>query len=144
MTKKPMSREELESLIVEYRILQGLSLDLQQRVNAVSVAINELGTATSTIDEVSKRGDGSQILIPIGGASYIKASLLSGGKVLIGLGAGISVEKDFAEARKYLEARVSELQQALASLQRQLASVTARMMEVEPKVKEVLEAKKAE
>jgi len=139
LSKKAPAEEDLQSLVVEYRVLQDLSVDLQQRANMIAAFISELQAAINTVEEVSRAGDGAEVLIPIGGASYIKAKLASQGKVVVGLGAGIAVEKELEEARKYLEERVGELQQALNSVQRQLMNVAARMTQLEPKIRAALE-----
>lgn len=143
MSKRPpTTEEELQSLIVEYRMLQDLSVDLQQRANLIMAFINELQAAANTVEEVGRAGDGAEVLVPIGGASYIKAKLAGQGKVVVGLGAGVAVEKEAEEARRYLEERISELQQALNNVQRQLMNVAARMSQIEPRIRAALEAAK--
>ncbi len=143
MAKEARSDEELQSLIIEYRVLQSLSSDLQQRITLLSSFLSEIQAAANTIEEVGKAGEGAEVLIPIGGASYIKARLAHGGKAVVGVGAGVAVEKSLEEAKKYLEDRMNELNQALASVQSQLMNVAARMSQLEPKIREALEARKA-
>lgn len=135
--------ESLESLVLEYRLLQGLSADLQQRITLLSALLNELQAAINTIEGAEKMGEGAEVLIPIGGASYMRAKLAHGEKVIVGVGAGIAVEKSLEDARKFFEERVSEVSQALASAQSQLASVVSRMSQIEPKIREAFEAKEA-
>jgi len=142
LSKTPPSEEDLQSLVVEYRVLQDMSVDLQQRVNVISAFISELQAAANTVEEVSKVGEGAEVLIPIGGASYIRAKLANQGKAVVGLGAGVAIEKELSEAKKHLEDRIGELQQALASVQRQLMNVAARMAQIEPKIREALEARR--
>ncbi|MCX8204582.1 MAG: prefoldin subunit alpha [Candidatus Nezhaarchaeota archaeon] len=143
MAEKAGKAESLESLIVEYRLLQGLSADLQQRITLLSTFLNELQAAINTIEGAEKTGEGAEVLIPIGGASYIKAKLTHGDKVIVGIGAGVAVEKSLGGARKFFEERVSEVSQALASVQGQLTSIMSRMSQIEPKIREALEAREA-
>lgn len=139
MVEQAQSSEKLEGLVVEYRMLQGLSADLQQRINTLSSLLSELQAASSTIEEVEKVGEGAEVLIPIGGASYLKARLAHGGRVVVGLGAGVAVDKSLEDAKKYLEKRMEELSQALSTVQSQLVSVATRMAQLEPKIREALE-----
>jgi len=142
LAKRPGASEDLQSLIVEYRVLQSLSADLQQRATLLSSILSELQAAVNTIEQVEKEGGEAEVLIPIGGASYIKARLAHRGKVIVGLGAGIAVEKELGEAKKFLEDRMGEVNQALSSVQGQLMDIAARMSQLEPKIREALEARK--
>lgn len=135
--------ESLESLVAEYRMLQSLSADLQQRMALLSAILNEVQTAINTIEGAEKMGEGAEVLIPIGGASYIKAKLAHGEKVIVGVGASVAVEKSLGEAKRFFEERVSEVSQALASVQSQLANIVSRMSQIEPKIREALEAMEA-
>ncbi|MEM4699959.1 MAG: prefoldin subunit alpha [Candidatus Nezhaarchaeales archaeon] len=143
MSKEASKGESLEGLVMEYRLLQSLSADLQQRMALLSAILNELQAAINTIEGAEKMGEGAEVLIPIGGSSYLKARLAHGEKVIVGVGASVAVEKSLGEARKFFEERMSEVSQALASVQSQLESVALRMSQIEPKIREALEAAEA-
>lgn len=142
MAKRPETGEDLQSLVLEYRVLQSLSADLQQRATLLSSILSELQAAANTIEQVEKEGDEAEVLIPIGGASYIRAKLAHRGRAVVGLGAGVAVERELGEARRFLESRMGEVNQALSSVQSQLMNIAARMSQLEPKIREALEARK--
>ncbi|MEM3609085.1 MAG: prefoldin subunit alpha, partial [Candidatus Bathyarchaeia archaeon] len=85
--------EELRRLSVELRFLEQTAEAIQSRINMVNAAITDLTYASMTLEGLEKEKENSEILVPIGGNSYIKAKLENPDKIIVGMGAGISVEK---------------------------------------------------
>ncbi len=67
------------------------------------------------------------MLVPIGGSSYIKVKLADTSKVIIGVGAGVSVEKTLSEAKSTLKERLDELEKTMHAAQQQLSQVADRI-----------------
>ncbi len=119
--------EELRKLSVEMRILEQTAETLQSRINMVNAAITDLTYASKTLEGLEKEKEKSELLIPIGGSSYIRAKLENPDKVIVGMGAGVSVEKTMQEAKEILKKRMDDLEKARASLQQQFSQVATRM-----------------
>ena len=119
--------EELRKLSVEMRILEQTAETLQSRINMVNAAITDLTYASKTLEGLEKEKEKSELLIPIGGSSYIRAKLENPDKVIVGMGAGVSVEKTLQEAKEILKKRMDDLEKARASLQQQFSQVANRM-----------------
>ena len=119
--------EELRKLSVEMRILEQTAETLQSRINMVNAAITDLTYASKTLEGLEKEKEKSELLIPIGGSSYIRAKLENPDKVIVGMGAGVSVEKTLQEAKEILKKRMDDLEKARASLQQQFSQVATRM-----------------
>ncbi|MCJ7712854.1 prefoldin subunit alpha, partial [Candidatus Bathyarchaeota archaeon] len=71
--------------------------------------------------------DNAELLVPIGGSSYINVKLTNVDKVVVGMGAGVSVEKNLPEAKKIVKDRLSELQKTMVSAQQQFAQIVDRI-----------------
>jgi prefoldin alpha subunit len=80
-----------------------------------------------TLEDIEKEKEDAELLVPIGGSSYVKAKLANPDKVVVGLGAGVSVEKTLQEAKAIVNERLDELEKALASAQQQFAQVANRI-----------------
>jgi len=119
--------EELRKLSVEMRILEQTAETLQSRINMVNAAITDLTYASKTLEGLEREKEKSELLIPIGGSSYIRAKLENPDKVIVGMGAGVSVEKTLQEAKEILKKRMDDLEKARASLQQQFSQVATRM-----------------
>jgi prefoldin alpha subunit len=80
-----------------------------------------------TLDGIEKEKESSEMLVPIGGSSYIKVKLADTNKVIIGVGAGVSVEKTLSEAKVTLKERLDELEKTMHAAQQQLSQVADRI-----------------
>jgi prefoldin alpha subunit len=123
------SEEELRRLSVEIRFLEQTAEALQSRINTVNAIITDLTYASMTLEGLEKEKENSELLVPIGGNSYIKAKLETPDKIIVGMGAGISVEKTLQEAKEIIKKRLENLENTRASLQQQLAQVAEKIGE---------------
>jgi len=119
--------EELRRLGVEMRFLEQTAEAIQSRINMVNAVITDLTYASMALDGLEKEKENSELLVPIGGSSYIKAKLENPDKVIVGMGAGISVEKTLQEAKEIIKKRLESLDKTRISLQQQLAQVAERI-----------------
>ena len=126
-----IEEEELRRLSVELRFLEQTAEAIQSRINMINAVITDLTYASMTLEglEKEKEKENSELLVPIGGNSYIKARLESPDKIIVGMGAGISVEKTLQEAKEIIKNRLESLEKTRMSLQQQLAQIAERMSE---------------
>jgi len=119
--------EELRKLSVEMRFLEQTAETLQQRLSMLNAAITDLSYANMTLDGVEKEKENADLLVPIGGSSYVKMRLASPDKVVVGIGAGVSVEKSLPEAKAMLKERLEELEKASVAAQQQFVQIADRI-----------------
>ncbi len=93
----------------------------------LNAAKTDLMYASLTLNGVEKEKENSELLVPIGGSSYIKVKLANPDKVIVGLGAGVSVEKTLPEAKSLLKERLSALEKSLQAAQQQFNQVAERI-----------------
>ncbi|MEM4733762.1 MAG: prefoldin subunit alpha, partial [Candidatus Bathyarchaeia archaeon] len=117
MAKISAEEEELRRLSLEMRLLEQTAETLQQRISMLTAAITDLSYAQTTLENVEKEKENTELLVPIGGSSYLKAKLAAPDKVVVGIGAGISVEKTLQEAKTMVKERLEELEKTLNSVQ---------------------------
>jgi prefoldin alpha subunit len=122
-------REAFRSVAVELQILEGTAETLQSRLNFVNAALTELNIARMTLEGVEKEAPDAPLFVPIGGGSFIKARLDSNDRVIVGAGAGVSVERSAGEAMETLKNRIVELEKTRTSIQQQLMQVVGRIQE---------------
>jgi prefoldin alpha subunit len=127
LAQRAKSEEELRRLSVEMRYLEQTAEALQQRISMVNAALTDMNYASMTLDGMEKEKESSEMLVPIGGSSYVKVKLADPNKVIIGLGAGVSVEKTVAEAKVALKERLDELEKTMVAAQQQFSQVAERI-----------------
>jgi len=123
------AEEELRRLSVEMQILEQTAEALQSRISMINAIITDLTYANMTLEGLEKQKENAELLVPIGGNSYIKARLETPNKVTVGIGAGISVEKTLQEAKEIIRKRLEDLEKSRASLQQQFSQVVNRINE---------------
>jgi prefoldin alpha subunit len=119
--------EELRKLSVEMRFLEQTAETLQQRLSMLNAAITDLSYANMTLDGVEKEKEDAELLVPIGGGSYVKMKLASCDKIVVGIGAGVSVEKQLPEAKAMVKGRLEELEKSMVAAQQQFSQVADRI-----------------
>jgi prefoldin alpha subunit len=119
--------EELQKLSIEMRLLEQTAEALQSRMTMVNTAANDLLYAQATLEGLEKEAEKSEILVPIGGTSYIRAKLDNLDEVIVGMGAGVSVEKTREEAKEIIKKRLEDLDKTRKSIQQQYTQVAERI-----------------
>jgi prefoldin alpha subunit len=123
----PEDEETIRRLIVELQVLQGTVENLQSRIGLTNAAINDLQIAAETIEGLKEEKEGSQLLVPIGGGSYLKAKVEDSERLIVGLGANIAAEKSVGEAKDGFETRILRLEKMRNGLQKQLEETFTRV-----------------
>jgi prefoldin alpha subunit len=121
------SEDEFQKLSVEMRLLEQTAEALQSRMGMVNAAANDLIYSQATLDGLEKEGDKSEVLVPIGGTSYVRAKLANPEKVIVGMGAGVSVEKTREEAKEIIKKRLEDVDKTRKSIQQQYSQIAERI-----------------
>ena len=127
MAQTNKSEDDLRKLSVEMRYLEQTAETLEQRIGMVNAAISDLTIANMTLDGIEKEKENAELLAPIGGNAYIKTKLADINTVIVGMGAGVSVEKTVAEAKVILKERLDELEKTMNAAQQQFSQVAERI-----------------
>ena len=107
-----MSEEQAEQLMQQMQMLETYFSDLSQREGTFLNIMREAVASIESIKSLNHKPE-SETLVPIGMGTYVQTKILSNTKIVMNIGAGIAVEKDFASAINYLEARIKEVEIAL-------------------------------
>jgi len=102
-----------------------------------NAAITELRVSSMTLEGLEKEKKGSQLFVPIGGGSYVKAKLVTAKKVVVSIGADVAVERTFKDAKEELETHIAELEKTREALGQQFNQVVERIQENRGKLEEV-------
>ena len=129
--------EEFRKIATEVRLLESTAQAIQSRINFVNAALTELNLAKMNLEGLEKEKIETSLLVPIGGGSYVKAKLESIENVVVGIGAGVAVEKKFNEAKNILSKRIEELEKLYGRLQQQLSQIAQKIQEDRAKLEEI-------
>jgi len=124
-------------LVLESRYLEETVEEIQSRINMTHAALTELKVSSLTLEGLEKEKKGTELFVPIGGGSYVKAKLETSKTVVVGVGADVAIEKTVKEAKEELETRIAELEKTRESLGQQLNQVYGRMQQNRTMMEEV-------
>jgi len=119
--------EEIRRMLVELRLLEGSARTLQSRLDVVDAALSEILIANSTLEGISNRPKGTEALVPVGAGSFIRVELADSEKIVMGVGAGVSLEKPVNDSIESLKNRQEDLEKLRTSLQEQLSQIASRI-----------------
>ena len=124
--------EQIRELIANIQVNQQRMEALQQQASLVQMSLTDLDNALKALTTLEGKGEDQELLVPIGAGSFVHAKLADPDKVIIGLGAGVSVEKNFADSKGIIQSRRGELEKALletTSVMDQVAQELARLQQ---------------
>ena len=109
----------------QMQMLETYFSDLSQREGTFVSILREATAAIESIKSLGNQSD-SDTLVPLGMGAYIPTKISSNNKIVVNIGAGVAVEKDFPAAINYFEARIKEIEIAL-----QDTAAKNRMLEID-------------
>jgi prefoldin alpha subunit len=134
------SEEELRKISVELRLLEQTAETLQSRLNMINAVATDLTYASVTLETLDKEKENAELLVPIGGTSYIRARLDNPDKIIVRIGADVSVEKTREEAKDIIKKRLGDLEKTRMSMQQQFVKVADKINEDREKFETLMAA----
>jgi prefoldin alpha subunit len=136
--KVPADDEDFQKSLVQLRVYEGSARALQARLEIVNAALNEFSLASTTLEGVKTQKTDEDALIPVGGGSYVRVRLSDISKIVMGVGAGVAVEKPIEDSVNEIKERIADLNKARTSLQEQLSQALFRIEESREKLGELV------
>lgn len=127
---KKSKQQELQGIIVEIENYKRRMEGLSRQGQLIENTILELNSTIEALSALSENKPGTSILVPIGSNSFVRAELKDTERVIVGIGANISAEKNIADAKKSLEIRGEELKAALEKIQKTAIDVNNKLIEL--------------
>lgn len=118
---------QLKQILLEIRMMEGTVNTLQQRFQIVIASLSELRIAKKSLEDLRNIEPGNCLLVPVGGAAFVNAKLGEISKVVVGIGAGVSVEMSFEDAVIDITDRLNEMDKAQESIEQQLGQIMAQL-----------------
>ncbi len=134
-----MSEAQAEQLMQQMQMLETYFSDLSQREGTF---LNILREATASIESIKSLGQKpvSETLVQIGMGTYIPTKISANAKIVINIGAGIAVEKDFPSAINYLEARIKEVEIALQDTAAKKQDAAGRLEQGKAQINQLMQS----
>ena len=119
--------ERLRRLIHELQLMQGSAEMLQQRLDLLRTAMADLRVAESSLRALKELEEETSILVPAGGGTFVNAKTGDLSRVIVGVGANVSIEMDLDGALEDASSRLAEVEKAGQSVQQQLEQILGQI-----------------
>ena len=125
-----MNEEESRQMMAALESYRGQLESLAEDQKVIQFSLEETIRAKETLRLYKDADEGSEILVPVGGGSFVYARVSSSDRVLLGLGSGVTAEKSIDDAVETMEERIKELSETaktVSSRKAQLEAENARL-----------------
>lgn len=140
-TNRPQSgavEQRINELVQQSRILEAYMNDIVAKESTAMRLIEEARLASSAMNNLTA-GDQSESLVPVGIGVYIRALIPPVDRLLVNVGAGISIEKNKQDTQNYIESRLKEFETASRQLAGQKQQIELRMAQIQEQINNMLQ-----
>ncbi len=134
-----MSEEQAQQLMQQMQMLETYFSELSQREGTFLSVLREATAAIESIKSLSQKPE-SETLVPIGMGTYVPTKISSNSKIVLSIGAGVAVEKDFPSAINYLEAHIKEIEVALQDNAAKKQDAAARLEQGREQINKLMQS----
>jgi len=129
-----MAQEDTGKLLAEYETMRNLVESTRQNLEILTASIMEMEGVKEALQQLKDAEGGSEVYVPLGGDSFIKARLEETDRVIQGIGADVAVKKTVPEALTSLEERIKRLEGLREEQTRRINSALSRLEELTPEL----------
>jgi prefoldin alpha subunit len=119
--------DQFRRILMELRLMEGSAQTLNSRLQLLTTALGDLRLAQQSLRDLKDVEADTPLLVPVGGGALVNAQLGDLSKVVMGIGARVSVEMDLEEAIENVNERIAEIEKAQGSVQQQLMQILAQI-----------------
>lgn len=126
-----VGEEEIRRLVSVYQQYQSQADAIVHQISLTQLTAEGLERASKAVEAMSTAAEGQEMLVPIGSGSFIYAKLASKDKIVLNVGAGVSIEKTAAEAKETLKVRQTEVSEGSKKLSDMLSRIDQEMQKIQ-------------
>lgn len=121
-----MNEQEIKQALSTLELYRAQAESLAEQQQLIQFSLDEYTRARETLSKWKATSPDGEILVPVGGNSFVFAKVGSNDKALVGIGSGVTVEKPLDDAVKIMEARINEMVEASKKIAENLAVLESR------------------
>lgn len=136
MDKHAEERKVQESYL-QYNQYRQQAQGLVQELAALNQTAQNLSMARDVLQNLKKQKESSEILVPVGGNTFLNAKVSDKENVLFGVGADIVIKKPIGEAIQTLSDQLENLKDTGEEMGRQMQAIDEKMRKLEPELQKI-------
>ena len=121
-----MNEQELKQALSTLDLMRAQAESLAEQQQLIQYSLEEYSRAKETLSKWKDAKKGEEILVPIGGNSFVFAKVASNSKALVGIGSGVTVERPVEEAIATVDTRINEMVEAMKKINESMTVLETR------------------
>ena len=130
--------QKINEMVEQSRIFEAYMNDIITREAAVTRLMGEARLASAAVQTIVDEKE-VESLTPVGIGVYIKTLVPPIKKLLINVGAGVTIEKTKEDTVNYVEAKIKEFELGLRELLNQKQQLAIRMEQIQAQINQMLQ-----
>ena len=130
--------QRINEMVQQSRILEAYMNDIVTKEATIVRLIEEARLAASALHNIAPENQ-TESLVPVGVGVYMKALIPPIDKLLVNVGAGVTIEKSKQDAINYIESRIKEFEVASRQLAGQKQQIEMRMAQIQDQINHMLQ-----
>ena len=135
--QKSAIEQRINELVQHSRTLELYLNEVLEREATVTKLIEEARLASYALQNISLDKE-NEALMPLGVGVYLKTNIPSIDKLLVNIGAGVTIEKTREDTLHYIESRIKEFEIGLNQLTEQKKQITSQLEQIQQQVNSML------
>jgi len=127
MATPPVTEEQVQQDLMRLDAYRNQLNAMVQQHQYLSASRGDHLRAKESLEGLDRVGDDSELLIPIGGETFVRGLPSAGQKVLIGIGSGVVVELERPKVIEILADRLVKIDKAAQELEGQIRALDERV-----------------
>ena len=135
--------QKINEMVQQFRILEAYMNDIISREATLTRLMEEAHLASTAVQNIISESE-VESFMPVGIGVYIKALVPPAKKLLVNVGAGVTIEKSREDIINYIESKIKEFEIALRQLTNQKQQLAMRMDQVQGQINQLLQQSRAQ
>lgn len=132
-------QKQIQQKYIEYQVAEQQIKQMQQQLERLEAQTAEASAIEQSIADISKARPGEEVLVPVSGGVFFRASMNDSKKFLVNVGSGVVVEKDVDGTKDLLKKQSDEIDRYKEHIAQQLAEHFMRFQQLEMELKRLVE-----
>jgi prefoldin alpha subunit len=124
---EPITEEQFQEDVMRLEAYRNQLSAILQQHEILSSSRVEHFRARESLEGVDRAAPGTEFILPLGGETFVRGSVVKDSPVLLGIGSGIVVEMDRAKVLEVLAERATKIEQAVRDLEGQGGALEERI-----------------
>ena len=137
MDKKSQD-ENMQQKYMQYNVYKQQAQGLLQEMNLLNQTSKNIAMAREVLSNLENAKEKSEVLVPIGGNTFLKTKIDDIKNVLIGVGSDIVVKKPISEAIDTINEQLENLKKSGEDLASEMQRLENKMREIEPELQKYM------